>query len=397
MKARIEMKKVFPFIAFFLFCAALCNAQTVMKKWAIVQDLDDRIVYLDTTTIKEFDNKITIWSLVIYRQPKEISPLQQKVAQIKSQFMINELVKKYSVIGTLYYDIKGKMIGETAIPNYSYNSDNFSIDILEGSTIDVLRNKAKDYLATGKFIDDRSEFLKNYDKNVVAKNSDIPAKKDSAGEAAELDTAVETKLKELTQIGLPVADSTVAKKKPVKKIEVKKDTITTGVEGMDKIVNSKIDSSKIKAEMEKLVPKDTTALNRLKKKIEIEKEAPAPVKIESDETPKKANTAVEKTPVEKSAAKKSSTPKIVSSSEYDFAKEKNVSGVIFSDGSLFCFQVSSWKMKSQADKEVSRLQSAGHNAFIQEAQLPGKGKWYRVRIGYFSSLEETSAYKKKVK
>lgn len=415
------MKKIlFPSLFFIFCCITLVNAQVVSKKWAIVQDLDDRIVYLDTTTIKEFDNKITIWSLVIYREPKDINPLQQKVSQIKSQFMINAPAKKYSVIGTLYYDIKGRMIGETALPNYSYGSDNFSIAIVEGSTIDVLCNKAKDFLTLGRFADERSEFLKNYDKNVVAKDSDIPVNKGIKKDSSEIDKdkALEDeaimKLKEATKVAPPVIDSSEVNKPKEdiqKKPEVKKEKLTTGADAVNRMVNSKIDSSKIKALKEQNTPKDTLALSKLKKEIISDKDKnvqvvepvtmntkPVTVKpakekkeaVKKKETPKKEETA------NKEMAKVD-TPKAISSTGYDSSKETNPSGVIFSDGNSFCFQVSSWKLKSQAEKEVARLQKAGHNAFIQEASVAGKGKWFRVRVGFFNTLQEASAYRKKVK
>lgn len=78
--------------------------------------------------------------------------------------------------------------------------------------------------------------------------------------------------------------------------------------------------------------------------------------------------------------------------EYDFSSEKNIYGVIFSDGHLYCFQVSSWKNKIKAETEVKRLKTLGHNAFYVKAVIPGKGIWYRVRIGFFSTLEEAESY-----
>jgi cell division septation protein DedD len=429
------MKKIlFTFLLFIFSCISVLNAQMVSKKWAIVQDLDDRIVYLDTTTIKEFDNKITIWSLVIYRTPKDISPLQQKVSQIKSQFMINAPANKYSVIGTLYYDSKGRMIGETSLPNYSYGSDNFSIMIVPGSTIDVLHNKAKDYLTLGKFADERSEFLKNFNKNVVAKGSDIPANKGVDKDSLENDKnkALEeeaiNKLKDAMKVALPVNDTNAInkqKKQAAKKNEVKKEKMKTGAEGVNDLVNSKIDSTRIKALLEQKIPKDTVVLNKLKKEIVSDKKKQTGIqKVNPDEeTAIPAEKAVTEKPVKQKAAepkvvqkpaedkkeainkketvkkeeKKSEAPKAISSTGYDFSKETNPSGVIFSDGKSFCFQVSSWKLKSQAEKELARLQKAGHNAFIQEANLAGKGKWYRVRVGFFNSLQDAAAYRKKVK
>jgi len=74
---------------------------------------------------------------------------------------------------------------------------------------------------------------------------------------------------------------------------------------------------------------------------------------------------------------------------YDFVNEINSEGTLFTDGKLFCFQVSSWKNYSVAESEVNKLIDKGFNAFIVEANLgTKKGVWYRVRVGYFNSKEE---------
>lgn len=82
--------------------------------------------------------------------------------------------------------------------------------------------------------------------------------------------------------------------------------------------------------------------------------------------------------------------------EYNFYSERNIYGMIFTDGNKYCFQVSAWKNKKKAEAEVKRLKDFGHNAFYIKAEIPNKGIWYRVRIGYFSSLKETEIYMKEM-
>lgn len=82
---------------------------------------------------------------------------------------------------------------------------------------------------------------------------------------------------------------------------------------------------------------------------------------------------------------------------YDYENEINSEGTIFTDGKLYCFQVSSWKNLSKAEREVNNLINKGFNAFIVRVNLGGKkGVWYRVRIGYFNSLDEARENQKKV-
>jgi hypothetical protein len=76
--------------------------------------------------------------------------------------------------------------------------------------------------------------------------------------------------------------------------------------------------------------------------------------------------------------------------DYNSQSEKKIRNTIFFDGQRFCFQISSWKLRRQAENEVARMKGLGLNAFIVEAEVPSKGgTWYRVRIGYFNSIEET--------
>jgi cell division protein FtsN len=53
----------------------------------------------------------------------------------------------------------------------------------------------------------------------------------------------------------------------------------------------------------------------------------------------------------------------------------------------FTVQVSSWTSKDMAEKEASRLSSAGMSAFVEDAVIAGEN-WYRVRVGRYGSSRE---------
>ena len=87
---------------------------------------------------------------------------------------------------------------------------------------------------------------------------------------------------------------------------------------------------------------------------------------------------------------------ILTERSYDGLNEKQISDMFFTDGELFCFQVSSFRDKNFADKEVKNLILNGHKAFVIEAYPFNNSQvWYRVRIGYFKTLEEAKLYKVK--
>ena len=60
-------------------------------------------------------------------------------------------------------------------------------------------------------------------------------------------------------------------------------------------------------------------------------------------------------------------------------------------------QVASFKDPNVADNMVAELKEKGYPAYRSLGKIPGKGIWYRVRIGYFSSKSEAGSMLKMLK
>jgi hypothetical protein len=69
-----------------------------------------------------------------------------------------------------------------------------------------------------------------------------------------------------------------------------------------------------------------------------------------------------------------------------------IDNLIYKDGSTYSVQVSSWQVKKHAETEVQKYSRSGLKSFIEPAELPGRGTWYRVRIGGFNSLTEAKNF-----
>jgi OOP family OmpA-OmpF porin len=83
---------------------------------------------------------------------------------------------------------------------------------------------------------------------------------------------------------------------------------------------------------------------------------------------------------------------------YNVTAERNVGQMIFTDGYLYCVQVSSWRARAKAESEAMRLESEGYNSFIVIADLPElDGTWYRVRVGYYNTFDEANRVRERVK
>jgi len=71
---------------------------------------------------------------------------------------------------------------------------------------------------------------------------------------------------------------------------------------------------------------------------------------------------------------------------------KKVKENIYRDGNNYVVQTSAWKSKIKAQGEVTKLRNKGYAAFVEEVQIPGRGTWYRVRIGNIKSLPEAEKF-----
>jgi len=337
------LKKIF----IILFVSGLVLAQTPAKKWVIIQDLQDRIVYLDTSAVKEYDNQLSVWGLTIFRKPQRVTPFQEEVYQIKSNLLFNSVTNTYSLIGTLYYNRSGKIIGESAAPRITGGEDNFEFPIQPGSSIETLYQKAFTYDQTGSLEVEESEYLANTDfskVNPINKQRDEKTKNDTTVPA---DQPIEIS----TEQNIALIDEANAKE------IAKRDSI------------AKADSI-LRAE------------NPLLKQESIEQDA----KVKPNPPSNRANLSN----IKLDEKPKTTKPKPVS---YDESKDQNIRSNIWSDGTKYVIQLSSWRRENVADEIVDKQKDEGRNAFKMKVQLPGRGTWYRVRIGYFDTLQEALNYK----
>ncbi|MBU8897031.1 SPOR domain-containing protein [Corallococcus sp. M34] len=61
-------------------------------------------------------------------------------------------------------------------------------------------------------------------------------------------------------------------------------------------------------------------------------------------------------------------------------------------GGAFSLQLSAFQNRPEADRFAARLRDRGYAPYIVPAEVPGKGTWYRVRMGSFASKEAAGRY-----
>ena len=121
--------------------------------------------------------------------------------------------------------------------------------------------------------------------------------------------------------------------------------------------------------------KDTSVENRLESDITEQKRKPLPEK--------KASSGIKKTgPPEKAKTVQKSKKAVLSKTAENNKK--------------FTIQVASLKDSSIADKLVAKLKKRGYPAYRSIGKIPGKGIWYRVRVGYFKNRAEAGSTLKRL-
>lgn len=64
-----------------------------------------------------------------------------------------------------------------------------------------------------------------------------------------------------------------------------------------------------------------------------------------------------------------------------------------SDGA-FTLQVVSYELRDPAERFAHALRARGHKAYVAQAEVPGRGRTYRVRVGPFSARREALDYQR---
>ena len=65
---------------------------------------------------------------------------------------------------------------------------------------------------------------------------------------------------------------------------------------------------------------------------------------------------------------------------------------ISSGKKTYTVQISSWQSESVAEQQAAKFRSKGYDAFVEKANVPGKGIWYRVKVRNFKSKREAEKF-----
>lgn len=126
------------------------------------------------------------------------------------------------------------------------------------------------------------------------------------------------------------------------------------------------------------------------------KPEPAAAPAEPDEKPEPKPEVVRVQPPP--AVKESPPPAVTASVKApDEAKPSELKAAIAKaqlppPAGSFCLQLSATQVRAEADRFAANLQDRGYAPYVVTAEVPGKGTWYRVRLGRFPSKDAANKY-----
>lgn len=161
--------------------------------------------------------------------------------------------------------------------------------------------------------------------------------------------------------------------------------VTDVLPEVDKQTDSVALREKILKDIQKRL--DLTYYSELIKKPEV-----AP---ESEPEAEPAQTPALPEPVSKSSPDKiaQALAKVLGNETPDSVKTVIKQTLPVATGSAFAVQVASLPSREAAQDLVKRLEKKGHAAQLVQAEIPGKGKVYRVRIHGFKTRQEADSYR----
>jgi len=76
------------------------------------------------------------------------------------------------------------------------------------------------------------------------------------------------------------------------------------------------------------------------------------------------------------------------------ASDKSVVRVKSADNGRYSLQIGSYPQMAEATRVLEKWKEKGYSAYMMIADIPERGRWYRVRIGGFGSREDATRYLK---
>ncbi len=151
----------------------------------------------------------------------------------------------------------------------------------------------------------------------------------------------------------------------------------------DEIIKSARKPS-LKARVEELLSEEQHKSN-----IEQEKEEAENEKFKKETLAKRSPQWEEKVVIK---TPENNTEKASEVNDIEYSGKHEMVRVKSADYARYSIQIGSFPELAEANKSVKTWKVKGYNAFMMIADIPDRGRWYRVRIGGFATKDEAKRY-----
>lgn len=120
------------------------DAQIIEDSWAPVL-FNGKLVYVELQNIESFKgNDIYVWTIENLKTPLEIAEVDEDIYWIKTYYLINKELRRYSLVEILYYDNANNVIKDFT---YDLPSDDpglkYNYPITQGSLVDLVLSRCE--------------------------------------------------------------------------------------------------------------------------------------------------------------------------------------------------------------------------------------------------------------
>lgn len=133
---------------FLLLLSGIMPAQGKDNSWIVVKNTAGNLLQADVSTLKKKEKAdIYVWGLQSYKEPIAIEGISSRIYKIKTYYLINPELLKYSILKVAYYGSENRTITEFSyLDEMQQQSARYNYPILPGSDVEAIYNKTVKYL-----------------------------------------------------------------------------------------------------------------------------------------------------------------------------------------------------------------------------------------------------------
>lgn len=124
------------------------HAQDKSGAWVLVKNSGGNLLQIDVSTLKAREKAdIYVWGLQSYKDPIAIEGIDSRIFKVKTYYLINPELRKYSILRVAYYGSENRMLKEFSyLDDIQDQSARYNYPIFPGSDIEAICSKTEKYL-----------------------------------------------------------------------------------------------------------------------------------------------------------------------------------------------------------------------------------------------------------